>query len=61
MKKKILAMVLSLAMAATMLPATSVQAADGVTAAAPTQLSDEIVDLGLSASSVKSDYTASGA
>lgn len=59
MKKKILAMVLSLAMAATMLPATSVQAADGVTAAAPTQLSDEIVDLGLSASSVKSDYTAS--
>lgn len=57
MKKKILAMVLSLAMAVTMLPATSVQADDGVKAAAATQSAEEAEDFGPQAAAVSSSGT----
>lgn len=57
MKKKVLAMVLSLAMAVTMLPATSVQAADGVKADSAMQLSDEAEDFGPQATAVTSSGT----
>lgn len=57
MKKKILAMVLSLAMAVSMLPAASVQAEGGVTTAAETQLSEQAADFGPQATTVSSSGT----